>query len=376
MAVRPPARHGRSPARPTAWAHERKRGTQVLMEVPPDVRPPVMSDVAEAAGVSHQTVSRVLNGHPSVRPETRERVLAQVARLGYRRNPAARTLASRRTRRIGVVTSGSALFGPTSTLIAVELAAREVGLHVSLTTVARWEGDVVGRVLEHFLAQGVEGVVVIAAHDEAVGAVRAFEGPVPVVMVGAGDLPGVPGVGVDQYAGARLATRHLLELGHSDVLHLAGPATWLDARSRARGWRDELLAAGVTPAAPVRGDWSAGCGYDVGRALLDGRVRGVGGGRELPTAVFAANDQLALGLLRAFAEAGVRVPHDVSVVGFDDVDGSAHFYPPLTTVRQGFDDLGRRCLEQLLRVIAGEPAGSGLVVPELVVRSSSGPARG
>ncbi|KGM11763.1 LacI family transcriptional regulator [Cellulomonas carbonis T26] len=328
-----------------------------------------MSDVAALAGVSHQTVSRVLNGHPSVRDETRERVLAAIGELGYRRNTAARALVTRRSGIIGVVTSGSALFGPTSTLIAIENAAREAGYFVSLATVAAWEQDGLRAVLEHFLSQGADGVVVVAAHDDAVEAVREFPSPVPVVMVGPRELPGAElhAVAVDQYGGARLAVRHLIDLGHRDVAHLAGPQDWLDARHRVRGWQDELRAAGIEPGAPLSGDWGADRGYEVGCEL-------VAGGR-LPTAVFAANDLLALGLLRAFAESGVRVPDDVSVVGFDDVAGSAHFFPPLTTVRQEFGDLGRRCLAMLLGLIEGDDAPASVVEPHLVVRESSGPPR-
>lgn len=326
-----------------------------------------MHDVAALAGVSHQTVSRVLNDHPRVRPETRQRVLDAIAQLGYRRNSAARALVTRRTGTIGVVTSGSALFGPTSTLIALEHAARDAGLFVSVATLPTWGADQVSTVLEHFMSQGVDGVVVIAAHDDAVVAVQAFDEPVPIVMVGPKNLPGpLHSVAVDQYAGGRLAVRHLLELGHRDVVHLAGPVDWLDARWRIEGWRDELAAAGIRAGEPIPGDWSAQRGYDVGRELAAG---------ELPTAVFAANDQLALGLLRAFAEAGLRVPTDVSVVGFDDVDGSAHFFPPLTTVRQEFGALGRRCMVLLLGAIAGECVDSGLIAPSLMVRASSGPPR-
>lgn len=326
-----------------------------------------MHDVAALAGVSHQTVSRVLNDHTRVRPETRQRVLDAIAQLGYRRNSAARALVTRRTGTIGVVTSGSALFGPTSTLIALEHAARDAGLFVSVATVPTWRADQVSTVLEHFMSQGVDGVVVIAAHDDAVVAVQAFDEPVPIVMVGPKNLPGpLHSVAVDQYAGGRLAVRHLLELGHRDVVHLAGPVDWLDARWRIEGWRDELAAAGIRAGEPIPGDWSAQRGYDVGRELASG---------ELPTAVFAANDQLALGLLRAFAEAGLRVPTDVSVVGFDDVDGSAHFFPPLTTVRQEFGALGRRCMELLLGAIAGECVDSGLIAPSIMVRASSGPPR-
>lgn len=331
-------------------------------------RPPAMSDVAAVAGVSHQTVSRVLNGHPSVRPETRQRVVEAIAQLGYRRNTAARALVTRRSGTIGVVTSGSALFGPTSTLIALEGAAREAGMFVSMATLARWEGDGMHQVLEHFLGQGVEGIVVVATHDGAVDAVRDFGPPIPVIMVGPGETPeGQPGsVAVDQYRGARLAVGHLLGLGHTDVVHLAGPMDWFDARARVAGWRDELAAAGITAPDPIPGDWSADRGYQAGTELAAG---------ELPTAVFAANDQLALGLLRAFAEHGVRVPDDVSVVGFDDVAGSAHFFPPLTTVRQEFALLGRRCMAVLLEALEGRPVEPELIEPSLVVRASTAAPR-
>jgi len=327
-----------------------------------------MSDVALVAGVSHQTVSRVLNDHPSVRDETRQRVLEAIAASGYRRNTAARALVTRRSGTIGVVTSGSALFGPTSTLIAIENAARDAGRFVSVATVARWEAEAMRRALEHFLDQGVDGVVVVAGHDDAVDAVLRFASPVPVVMVGppAPAGPGPRTAAVDQYAGARAAVRHLLDLGHRHVTHVAGPAHWLDARRRVSGWEDELRAAGIEPGDPLRADWSADSGYRAGRRLVEEGV---------PTAVFAANDQLALGLLHAFAEAGVRIPGHVSVVGFDDVEGAAHFVPPLTTVRQGFRELGTRCLGMLVELIDGGEPQAVTVRPELVVRESSGPPR-
>jgi DNA-binding LacI/PurR family transcriptional regulator len=324
-----------------------------------------MSDVAALAGVSHQTVSRVLNDHPSVRPETRERVRDAIATLGYRRNEAARALVTRRTGTVGVMTSGSALFGPTSTLIAVEHAAREAGLFVSVATITEFREAAVNVALEHFMAQGVDGVVVIAAQDDAIAAVRSFDAPVPVVVVGPRDLPGaVHAVAVDQYLGARLATRHLLGLGHREVVHVAGPADWVEGRERVRGWRDELAAAGVRAPEPVPADWGADTGYAVGRRMV---------AEGLPSAIFAANDQLALGLLHAFAEQGVRVPTDVSIVGFDDIAGSAHFVPPLTTVRQEFDALGRVCLRVVHEAIGGVPIPPEVIEPVLVVRASTAP---
>ncbi|WP_369824477.1 LacI family DNA-binding transcriptional regulator [Cellulosimicrobium sp. CUA-896] len=325
----------------------------------PRTRPPAMSDVARLAGVSHQTVSRVLNDHPSVRPETRDRVLDAITTLGYRRNSAARALVTMRSATVGVVTTGSALYGPTSTLIAVEEAAREQGYFVSVATIRRYDAATMHRVLEHFMDQGVEGIVVIAPQTDVAAAVDSFRAPVPVIMIAARDHPGgdeddaagagpvAPGtplgsilpIAVDQRLGARLAAEHLLGLGHATVLHVSGPLDWFDARERETGWRAALEDADAPVPEPVRGDWSSDRGYAVGRELAEAVRSGAG-----PTAVFAGNDQLALGLLRAFWESGVRVPDDVSVVGFDDIAGAGHFIPPLTTVRQPFGALGRRAI--------------------------------
>jgi DNA-binding LacI/PurR family transcriptional regulator len=339
------------------------------MNVEHPSRRPAMRDVAELAGVSHQTVSRVLNNHPSVRPETRQRVLEAIAELGYRPNTAARALVTARTNIVGVITDGSGLFGPTSTLIAIEEAARRVSYFVSLATVETWNADQMNRALEHFMSQGVEGIVVLANQDDAAATVRSFDSTAPIVMIAAQEPPteGVRTVGVDQQLGARLAVRHLLDLGHHSVTHLAGPLDWFDARARVDGWRRELKAAGVTDGRLIAGDWSADRGYEVGLELVRA---------ELPTAIFAANDQLSLGLLHAFAEHGVRVPDDVSVVGFDDIPGSAHFWSPLTTVAQEFRSLGRECLRLLVEVIdGGAVPDTEPIRPRLVVRSSTAPPR-
>ena len=344
-----------------------------------------MADVAAMADVSHQTVSRVLNSHPSVRPETRQRVLDAVRQLGYRRNSAARALVTRRTGTIGVLTTGSALYGPISTLVALEEAAREAGFFVSVATLRQFDPATMDGVLEHFMSQGVEGIVVIAPQDAVAEAVDAFRAPVPVVMISArpdGEArdsaredEGPPGaatvsVSVDQRLAARLATEHLLALGHRSVTHLAGPVDWFDAREREVGWAQALRDAGADVPAVVRCDWGADRGYREGRALAAAVLRGEG-----PTAVLAANDQLALGLLHACAEAGVRVPEQLSVVGVDDVQGSAHFMPPLTTVRQPFAELGRRAMASMLQALGAEAGAHAraLIRPELVVRESTAP---
>ena len=326
-----------------------------------------MHDVARVAGVSHQTVSRVLNDHPNVRAETRERVLEAIAELGYRRNSAARALVTRRSGVLGVVMISEPEFGPTSTIIALESAAHEAGYSVSFTTLPNSSIEQITRVFEHFFALGAEGVAVIAPLTSVAETIRPFALQVPVVTIAAGQPAGQEfhPIAVDQLLGARLATRYLIEQGHREIVHVRGPQDWFDAQQRYLGWRTELEDAGIDVPTPVDADWSGARGFEVGRALV----------REgLPSAVFAANDQLALGMLRAFAEGGVDVPGDVSVVGFDDIPGSAYFSPPLTTVRQEFDQLGRKAIGMLLAAIDGEPLDHTPIPPRLVVRASTGPA--
>ncbi len=261
-------------------------------------RPPAMSDVAALAGVSHQTVSRVLNDHPSVRPETRARVLEAIATLGYRRNVAARTLVTRRSGTVGVITSGSALFGPTSTFIAVEHAARERGLFVSVATVLDFTEETVLLALEHFMSQGVDGAVVIAAQDDAIARGPVLPGP------GAGGRggPARPAAGRGPPGGGGpLPRRPVGRRGTCWTSATPGSRTCAGRRtgsrgaSASRGWRDVLSESGLEVPDHFPGDWTAERGYEAGRLMVAG---------ELPGAVFAANDQLALGVLHAFTEAG------------------------------------------------------------------------
>ncbi|HEU5484416.1 MAG TPA: LacI family DNA-binding transcriptional regulator [Microlunatus sp.] len=333
-------------------------------------RPPGMHDVARVAGVSHQTVSRVLNDHPSVRPETRERVRAAIVELGYRPNPIARALVTRRTHTIGVLAPASNLFGPASLVIAVEQAARQHGWYVSLASLSDFDPPSVAAAIDHFLSQQVDGLVVVAPVPSAVEACSAAALGVPTVMVATDAEPSgdFDVVAIDQEAGARLAVRHLLDLGHQNVVHVSGPADWLDAAARLRGWRQELSSAGVDVWDVLVGDWSPESGYRVGRELL--------AGDRLPTALFAANDLMAIGLVRALVEAGVSVPEQVSVVGFDDIDATGFLLPPLTTVRQDLVTLGRLGVERLISRIDGADPGEPVrQPPELVVRASTAAPR-
>ncbi|WP_345635714.1 LacI family DNA-binding transcriptional regulator [Rugosimonospora acidiphila] len=326
----------------------------------------MIHDVARLAGVSHQTVSRVLNDHPNVRGTTRDRVLSAMRQLNYRPNALARGLASRRSRTVGVVGFDTRLFGPASALLAIEQAARAAGYAITLSSLAAEDAGSVRRSVEALADQSVDGVIVIAPREDSARGVSEFQGGLPIVAVEAGYAGGdVPVVSVDQFTGARLATDHLLELGHRTVWHVAGPADWLEAQERVEGWRASLADAGV-PAPPlIRGDWSPASGYRAGLDLA---------ARPGASAVFVANDEMALGLLHALSERGVRVPQDVSVVGFDSIPESEFFIPALTTVRQDFDELGRRGLELLVDLMDDSPTHEEFrsrVTPSLMVRRST-----
>ena len=332
-------------------------------------RGPVMADVAAAAGVSHQTVSRVINGSESVRPETRERVLRAMRELDYRPNSLARALVTGRSRTLGVVSFDTTLYGPASTLFGIERAAHAQGYFVSIVSVTSLDRDLVLGAVEQLRGQGVDGILLITPQQSAVEAVLHIPRDLPVVAVEAGPAEAVPVVEVDQRAGAAAATRHLLELGHRTVWHVAGPEDWLEARQRVDGWMAALEEAGADPPPLLSGDWSARSGYELGKRLAG--VRDV-------TAIFAANDQMALGILRALHEAGRDVPGELSVVGFDDIPEAQFFTPPLTTVHQDFNEVGRQSLMLLLEEIAAPERSSARVVvpPRLQVRESSAPPPG
>ncbi|MDA2813476.1 LacI family DNA-binding transcriptional regulator [Nocardiopsis sp. RSe5-2] len=336
---------------------------------------PVMDDVARMAGVSKQTVSRVLNGHPAVRPSTREAVTDAIRTLGYRPSRSARSLASGRTRMLGVISFDAARFGPASILAAVNAGAQEEGYLVSSIALDSTDPGTVARAAGRLSSEGAEGVIVIAPQEQVGDTLgrAGLDGPVVAVDSDPGD--GSPWVMADSATGARLATEHLLGLGHRTVHHIAGPSGWAAADRRAAGWRAALEEAGAPVPPSAAGDWSADSGYALGRRIADDPEA---------TAVFASNDQMALGLLRALYEAGRRVPDDVSVVGCDDIPEAAHFLPPLTTVRTDFAALGARALRLLTERIdsADRPDGPDghaadpVVLPvELVVRSSTGPPR-
>ena len=335
----------------------------------PKERAPSIRDVAKLADVSHQTVSRVLNHHPSIREATKDRVLAAIAELNYRPSQVARALAAGRSRTIGILSASNAQFGPSSSIAAIENAARAAGYYVITANLNASDPDSIADALNHLMSQSIEGLVVIAPQVRVFDVLAQLAIDVPYVSLQSTGRSGPSGLSVDQIEGARLATRHLIELGHREILHLAGPQDWIEAEARMRGFLDEIDRADLRTHSPILGDWTADFGYFAGRELLRGRDF---------TAVFAANDQMAAGLMHAFRDGGVNVPNDVSVVGFDDVPLAAHLWPPLTTVHENFALIGRRAVAVLLEELRGADGVTDLLQaqPRLVVRESTAPPPG
>ncbi|WP_309103952.1 LacI family DNA-binding transcriptional regulator [Microbacterium sp.] len=314
-----------------------------------------MAQVAQRAGVSGQTVSRVVNDSPRVDPATRERVERAMRDLGYRPHRAARALRTGRSRTIGLVVTTLVTVGNSRMLQATAEAAAERGYALTLITASGGVAAAFDRLAE----QEVDGAIVL---NEASAQVSADARPtgLRLVVVDAPTSAGFTAVHSDHAGGAAAATTHLLELGHPTVHHLAGPADSFAATERERGWRETLAAAGTDAPPVVRGDWSAEAGHGAAAALATA------------TAVFCANDQMALGLLRALADDGRRVPEDVSVIGFDDVPDAANYRPPLTTIRQDFTALAGRAVEALVADIEGSTETPGAtVIPTLLIERDS-----
>lgn len=331
--------------------------------------------VAKEAGVSAQTVSRVINDHPDVAPETRRRVERVITALGYQPNAIARSLIHQRSQSIGVVAMASEHFGPSRTLVGIEKQSRNLGYTLLLDFLHHPEIENVEQILNRLLSRQVDGIIWAVPE---IGSNRswlldkAYSLPVPMIFISMHAEPGLAVAAIDNYRGARLATEHLLQQGYQNIGLITGPPDWWEAQQRRLGWQDALLAAG-RPATQTRiaeGDWSASRGQKAFYTLVD----------QFPEidAVFASNDQTALGVLHAAQREGRRVPEDLGVVGFDNIPESAFFLPPLTTVEQPLLELGSLAVEELGRIIQteqqkSEPVKPGSLVlePRIVIRESS-----
>lgn len=285
--------------------------------------------------------------------------------LRYRPSRFARALVTSRSGTIGVLAASSTEYGPASSLAAIEDAARERGYYVNTANVRGNDPESIAGAIEHLMNQAIEGLVVIAPQMRVFDVLSAMAIRVPTVSLQSTGRRDAHDLGVDQVEGARLATQHLIDLGHKEIVHLAGPQDWIEAESRMRGFLRAVDDADLRTHPPILGDWTADFGYYAATELA--RYRDF-------TAVFASNDLMALGLLHGFRDAGLDVPRDVSVVGFDDLPISRHSWPPLTTIHQDFEEVGHRVVAALLDGVAPDAgAPSNLIIPELIVRESTAP---
>lgn len=337
------------------------------MSTQDQARPPKMADVGRLAGVSAQTVSRYFTGTGYVGADTRARIEAAIAELDYQLNQSARSLRVNSTRTIGVLTTGPSLYGSWSVLSGLNQAAAAAGY--SLLTV-QLEADPSGsdtpewmhRALDRFLSARVDGIIVSSSHFGIEDLLERVWERVPVVLLSGRSWPNADSATVDSYEAGLLAVRHLTGLGHTRVLHLAGPEGPNESFERERAYRDALAAAHLPVLPAPRGDWSAQSGWDIGTTVDPTTF----------TAVFAGNDQMALGFMSALRARGLAAPGDYSIVGVDDMPDARFFSPALTSVQMDFVGLGRAGLEMILhRVRSGERVARRVIRPTLVVRDST-----
>ncbi|MFF2331324.1 MULTISPECIES: LacI family DNA-binding transcriptional regulator [unclassified Streptomyces] len=328
-------------------------------------RQPSMADVARVAGVSAQTVSRALRGSPNVNPDTNRRVLAAVEQVGYRFNSAARALSSGRSHTIGLVLLASGGYYSRSAVTAgVESAAGDAGYAVSIATISALDVGLMERSLAKLADQGVDGLVIAVPLISVTQKMEDITRDIPTVTLDGSRTAGARVLGIDQMEAGRIATQHLLDLGHRQVWHVSGPDEWIEARQRRQGWQECLEAAGIEAPPPLEGDWSPDSGYRQGQIVA-----------MIPevTAVFVASDEMAFGVIRALRERGRAVPDEVSIVSVDDIALAAYCTPPLTAVRQDFFGYGAAAVRLLLQGDA--TVEESVVSATLSVRASTAPPR-
>lgn len=330
-------------------------------------RPPSMLDVAKASGVSHQTVSRVLNDHKSVSDKTRTKVLAAMDKLGYRPNLAARALVTGKSSTIGVLSYDTTLFGPASMLHAVQSSARQLGYAVNVISLKAIARESVENGIQELAHAGVDGIIIIAPYYVGDKPLGDIPGGIPAVIVEGENKGKLPSVNVDQKLGAKLAVTHLIELGHKRIAHISGPKNWFETQKRIDGWKSALENSKLSTKTLVAGDWSARSGYEATKEILkDPKV----------TAIFAANDSMALGALKALSEAKIAVPSKMSLIGFDNLPESEFLVPELTTIIQDFEEVGKRSLDLLIELIDGKKVAAKrlAIKPTLAIRASTAKA--
>jgi DNA-binding LacI/PurR family transcriptional regulator len=331
----------------------------------PSPRPPTLYDVARVVGVSHQTVSRVVKGHPNVRKDVRERIEAAIAELNYKPNLVARSLATSKSHRIGALVYELLASGPSKIMEGASIRAREAGYLLDIVSLDPENDGGISEAIDLMAQSNLAGLLAFTPTDRVVHALKQASFSVPVSLESETSMWNDDGELTMGESGVELMVDHLVSLGHTRFFHISGPPGWLAARGRSNAYESALAAHGLTSVGTMPGDWSAAAGFAAAMALpLDAGI----------TALVAANDQTALGAISALESRGVSIPRDMSVVGFDDIPESQFFRPPLTTVRFAFAEQGRIAIDRLLARIDGRaPEVTETGPPALVVRSSSGP---
>jgi DNA-binding LacI/PurR family transcriptional regulator len=320
-------------------------------------------DVAKLAGVSHQTVSRVLNNHPSLKPATREKVEKAITDLSYHPNQAARQLVTSRSRLIGVLIAEADLYGPASILNAMEKVARREGYALISIAVSADSPESWREAIDQLRNLAIDGVITIALPGEIVKEIEGSLDGAVIVIVDSEPSKKFDVVNMDNIYGATIATQYLIDAGHTEILHVTGPQKAYEANMRQRGYEMTMKDAGLKPEVIV-GDWSIATGYEVGKKVALKKTK--------PTAIFCGNDHLALGMIKAFSEEGISVPGDISIIGFDNIPEASYLIPALTTVGQNFDELGNNAIEKmLLQLRSASKKEAVMIKPALVLRSST-----
>jgi DNA-binding LacI/PurR family transcriptional regulator len=327
------------------------------------IRNPSMVDVAEKSGVSHQTVSRVLNNHKNVSEKTRTKVLKAMEDLGYRPNLMARALVTGKTATIGVLSHDTTLFGPASTLHAVQSAAREKGYKTTIFSLKGEDRDSIIAGIRELMSDAVDGIVIIAPQIQSTKEVSDVIGNFPAVLVESESSASLPSVNVDQFYGAYEITKHLISLGHKSIAHITGPKDWYETEQRLKGFQKAMIENKLEKNNLWEGDWSASSGYEAAVQIIK---------KKKISAIFAGNDAMALGALKAISQLGFNVPGDISLVGFDDLPESRFLTPSLTTARQDFHEVGEQALAVLLGLINRKKSRMNVAIkPEILIRDST-----
>jgi LacI family transcriptional regulator len=334
-----------------------------------------IKEVASAAGVSTQTVSRVLNNRPDVASETRKRVKDIVRELSYQPSALARSLISQRSYTLGVVTAGLRYIGPHHTLSGIASAAENAGYSLILKELLNFDTNDVGPIFRALLSRHVDGIIwavpKVGDNHDWVNSLP-LDVEVPVVYLTTEPQENNPIVSINNYTGGQIAVSHLLEQGYQNIGHISGPMDWWEARQRMIAWKDTLKDAGFQAKDNqwIEGNWTSASGAQAMKNLL--------GKYPEMDAIFVANDQMALGVLRAAAEKTLRIPDDIGVVGFDNIPESADYCPPLTTVQQDQNEVARVAMMEIIKIIEARWQGldpikpkSIMLEPTLVVRKSS-----